>query len=93
MKICTVTGSRADFFILKDLILKIQKDSKIDHSLLVTGSHNSNFFGNTIKDIKKNKILIKSIINLNIKGDKPSDIAKYVAIGIQKFSKKFLFYC
>jgi|TARA_B110000902_G_C14236507_1_gene560855 GDP/UDP-N,N'-diacetylbacillosamine 2-epimerase (hydrolysing) len=90
MKICTVTGSRAEFFILKGLILKIQKEKKIKHNLLVTGSHNSDFFGKTINDIKKNKIIIKNSINLNIKGDKPNDIAKYLATGIQKFSKKLL---
>ncbi len=90
MKICIVTGSRAEFFILKNLIIKIQKNKKFFHSLLVTGSHNSKFFGNTIKDIKKEKIFIKNVIDLNIKGDKASDIAKYFSIGIQKFSKRFL---
>ena len=53
MKVCTITGSRAEFFILKNFIQKIQKDKEIKHSLLVTGSHNSNFFGKTIDDIKK----------------------------------------
>ena len=90
MKVCTITGSRAEFFILKNFIQKIQKDKEIKHSLLVTGSHNSNFFGKTINDIKKNKIPIKSVVDLNIKGDNPHDIAKYLATGIQKFSKDFL---
>ncbi len=89
MKICTVTGSRAEFFILKNLIYKIQKNKKLHHNLLVTGSHNSKFFGKTINDIKKDKIIISSIIDLNIKGDKARDITKYFSTGIKKFSKKF----
>ena len=75
MKLCTVTGSRAEFFILRNFILKIQKDRKIIHSLLVTGSHNSNFFGNTIQDIKKSNIKITSRIDLKIKNDRPRDIS------------------
>ena len=90
MKLCTITGSRAEFFILKNLIIKLQKDKKLKHNLIATGSHNTTFFGNTIKDIKKNGVNINSIIDLNIKGEKSIDIAKYLSIGIKKFSKKFL---
>ena len=89
MKICTITGSRAEFFLLKNLIIKLQNDYKIKHDLLVTGSHNLKFFGNTIKDIKNSGISIKSTIDLDIKGEKSNDIAKYLSTGVRKFSKKF----
>ena len=90
MKICTITGSRAEFFLLKNLIIKLQNDQKIKHELLVTGSHNLKFFGNTIKDIKNSGILIKNTIDLDIKGEKSNDIAKYLSTGVRKFSNKFL---
>lgn len=89
MKFCTITGSRAEFFILKNLILNLQKEKKIKHNLLVTGSHTSKIFGKTINDIKKSNIKIKNIINLNFKGDKPHHIANNLAEGIKKFSKLF----
>ena len=89
MKLCIVTGSRAEFFILKNLITKIQKNKNFKQNLLVTGTHNSKFFGSTIQDIKKNGVTIHGIINLNINGDNSLDIAKYLSIGIQKFSQKF----
>ena len=89
MKLCIVTGSRAEFFILKNLITKIQKNKDFKQNLLVTGTHNSKFFGSTIQDIKKNGVTIHGIINLNINGDNSLDIAKYLSIGIQKFSQKF----
>ena len=53
MKICTVTGSRAEFYILKKLIKKLEKSKSIKQHLIVTGSHNSKIFGNTINEIKK----------------------------------------
>ena len=90
MKICTITGSRAEFFLLKNFIIKLQNDQKIKHELLVTGSHNLKFFGNTIKDIKNSGILIKNTIDLDIKGEKSNDIAKYLSTGVRKFSNKFL---
>lgn len=89
MKLCTITGSRADFFILKNLILKIQHDKKILQSLIVTGSHTSKIFGYTIKDIKKNKIKIRSIVDFHFKRDRPKDITNYLALGIKKFSNIF----
>ena len=67
MKLCTITGSRAEFFLLKNLITKLANDKKIENNLLVTGSHNSPFFGNTIKDIRKSKFKIKALIDLKIK--------------------------
>ena len=89
MKLCTVTGSRAEFFILKRLILKFQNDKFFNHKLIITGSHTSKFFGKTINDIKREGIKIHSVINLNFKGDKPEDITNYFATGIKKFSKNF----
>lgn len=89
MKLCTVTGSRAEFFILENLIAKIQNERFFKHSLLITGTHTSNFFGKTIRDIKKKRIKIKSIIDLNFQGDKPQDISNYFATGVKKFSREF----
>ena len=50
-KICIITSSRAEFGLLSRLIKKIQKNSSIH--LIVTGSHVSKAFGNTITEIKK----------------------------------------
>ena len=86
MKLCTITGSRAEFFLLKNLITKFRYDKKIKNDLLVTGSHNSAFFGNTIKDIRKSNFRIKAQIDLKIKKDKPSDISNYFSEGVKKFS-------
>ncbi len=54
-KILFVSSSRADFGLLKNVILETQKLSK-KTSLMVTGSHLSSGFGKTYSEIKKNKI-------------------------------------
>jgi GDP/UDP-N,N'-diacetylbacillosamine 2-epimerase (hydrolysing) len=90
MKICTVTGSRAEFYILKNLIKKLQKNNFFKHHLVVTGSHNSNIFGNNINKIKKEKINIGSKVICPLKEDKEIDISKSFAVGIRAFAKIFL---
>ncbi len=88
-KIAIVTGTRAEFGLLKNLIKKLTKINKIELSLLVTGSHLSAIHGETIKEILENGFEINGKINLNLKSDSPRDIAKATANGIEGFSKVF----
>ena len=57
MKICIVTSTRADFGLLKNLILKIKKNN-INYKLIVIGAHLSKYYGSTINEIKKSNIKI-----------------------------------
>jgi UDP-N-acetylglucosamine 2-epimerase (non-hydrolysing)/GDP/UDP-N,N'-diacetylbacillosamine 2-epimerase (hydrolysing) len=61
-KIAVVTGTRAEYGLLKPIILKILDDPVLELNLIVTGTHLSEEFGNTIKDIEKDKIPIKKTI-------------------------------
>ena len=87
MKICIVTGSRAEFYILKNLIKKIQNIKYFKNHLIVTGSHTSKFFGNTIKKIKDEKIKIGTEIKNFIKKDNEIDISNYFASNVKSISK------
>ena len=50
MKICIISGSRSEFDLLRNLIVEIKKDRFFNSKLLITGSHLSKFFGNTVFD-------------------------------------------
>ena len=50
-KICVITGSRADYSILKNVIEKIKMNKKYKLQLIATGSHLSKKHGNTISEI------------------------------------------
>ena len=68
-KILFISSSRADYGVLRSLILETQKLNKETY-LLVTGSHLSNEFGNTIKEIQKDnikKIIKKKILDKKYK--------------------------
>lgn len=87
-KICFVTGSRADYGLLTNLMKLVKKDKKFSSSLIVTGSHLSKKHGFTFREILKDNFEIDAKIKLNIIGDKPIDISNYISIAVNNVSKK-----
>ena len=45
-KVCVITGTRAEYGLLRGLLFKFRDSNKIDLTLVVTGSHLSNSFSN-----------------------------------------------
>ena len=52
-KICVVTGTRAEYGLLKPLIKRIEEDAEVELQLVVTGMHLSPEFGLTYKEIEE----------------------------------------
>ena len=89
-KICIVTGSRAEYGLLKNLIIGIKNDKLLKLQLIVTGSHLSRFHGQTFKEIVRDGIKINTKVYLPIKkNNNKFDIAKLTAIAITKFTDAF----
>ncbi len=86
-KICIITSSRAEFGLLSRLIKKIQINFVI--KLIVTGSHVSKSFGNTINEINKENIKIFKTIKLNLNDDSEKGISNVISETITKFEKIF----
>ena len=63
-KILFISSSRADYGLLRNIILETKKNRKIKVFVLVTGSHLSKEFGNTIKEIEKVSDASEEDINL-----------------------------
>ena len=68
-KIIIITGSRAEYGLLRLLIKKIKKIKKFSTKLVVTGSHLSKTHGYTIEEIRKDNIKIDYKVDLKIKKD------------------------
>ena len=86
-KICIVTGSRADYGILKNLISLLNKSKKIQIRLIVTGQHLSKKYGNTSKIVLKDFGKICHPININVKKTNSSSILKSITLGINKIGR------
>ena len=72
-KILFITTSRADYGACKNLISLLQSSKKIKFYLIASGTHLSKNFGNTVKEIKKDKIKIYKKINI-LKGSKKNSL-------------------
>ena len=48
-KVCVVTGSRAEYGLLKKLLVLMKKDKTLNTQLIVTGSHLSKKHGLTVQ--------------------------------------------
>jgi GDP/UDP-N,N'-diacetylbacillosamine 2-epimerase (hydrolysing) len=86
INICFFTSSRAEYGILKNLIVRFKKNKKFKIYLVVTGSHLSEFFGNTINEIKNDKIKIDKLINFKIKKNNPKEILENLSGILKEFS-------
>ncbi len=88
-KICFITGTRAEYGLMRQLILSAYKDQNIIPQLIVTGSHLSRNHGLTYKEIESDGIVISKKIDLKIKGDTAKEIAEYMSLALTSFSKVF----
>lgn len=86
-KICVITGSRAEYGLLRPLLDAMKSDITIILQLIVTGMHLSHEFGFTYKEIEKDGFIIYRKIDIQLTSDGPVDIAKSMGIGLAKFAK------
>lgn len=88
MKICVVTGTRAEYGLLYWLIKGIDEDPSIDLQLIATGMHLSPEFGLTVSEIKK-EFKIDSEIEMLLSSDTPVGISKSIGLGTISFSEAY----
>ena len=85
--ISIVTGCRADYDLLRNLIKQLKKLNKFKLCLIVTGQHLSKDYGNTNKKIYEDFGKICYSINTNIKETSSTTILNSVGLGINKIGK------
>ena len=88
-KICVVTGTRAEYGLLKHLMRGIQNSKKLELQIIVTGMHLSKKFGYTIHEILDDKFKIDHKVDIKLVNDTSLNISKSMGIGIEKFSSCF----
>lgn len=88
-KICVVTSNRADFGQLYWLIDKIDKDSQLTLQLIVTGSHLSPDFGNTVLEIINSGFKIDKQIDIQVSSESSVHICKSMGLAQVFFAEAF----
>lgn len=87
--ICVVSGSRAEYGLIKRLVNCIKRSSLMDLKFVVTGPHLSAEFGHSVNEIIEDKIEIHERINTQISGQTGADVTKSIGLGAIGFADYF----
>lgn len=90
--ICVITGTRADYGLLKGILNYINTNPNLNLLLFVTGSHLELKYGLTYKNIEEEGFIINEKINMNLIDDSPDGILQSMALELSLLSKCFLKY-
>ena len=90
-KICVVTGSRAEYGILRGLMKAIKDDSELQLQIIVTNQHLSKLQGETYKEIERDGFTIdyKVFMADDEAPDNANTIAKTISRGVSGFADTF----
>lgn len=88
-KIVVLTGTRAEYGILKPIIKKINNHPDLDLCLLVTGTHMEEKFGLTYKEIDEDGFYINYKIPIKLNSDSPKGILNSMAIELKQLADIF----
>jgi len=88
MKLCVVTGTRAEYGLLYWLMKEIQADPDLHLQLVVTGMHLSPEFGLTHKEIEK-EFTINKKIEMLLSSDTEIGISKSIGLAQISFAEAF----
>lgn len=80
--ICVVTGTRAEFGLLRWLMQEVQGTSGLKLQIIVTGMHLSPEFGLTYKEIEQYGFCIDAKVEMLLSADTPSGITKSMGLGL-----------
>ena len=75
-KICVITGSRAEYGLLYLTMKAVKESSILELQIIVTGSHLSPSFGNTIKEIEQDGFKINHRLKILDKDNSSEGISK-----------------
>ena len=84
IKVCVVTGSRAEYGLLKNLMIYIRADLDLNLQLIVTGSHLESQAGNTEKEIIEDGFEIDERVQLKQTGDSNTAVANAMGVALTK---------
>jgi GDP/UDP-N,N'-diacetylbacillosamine 2-epimerase (hydrolysing) len=85
-KICVVTGTRAEYGLLRWLMQEIKESEFLELQLIVTGMHLSPEFGLTVKDIQADGFSIDRKLEMLLSSDTPCGITKSMGLGMIGFA-------
>ena len=88
-RIGIMTGTRAEYGLLKSLMQEINKDNDLELYLIVSGMHLSPEFGMTYQEIEEDGFEINAKVEMLLSSDSPAGISKSIGLGVIGFADEF----
>ncbi len=88
-KICVVTGTRAEYGLLRWIIQFINDDPDLELQIIATGMHLSPEFGLTYKSILDDGFSISKSIEVLLSSDSPIGLSKSMGLGMISFGEAY----
>lgn len=88
-KVCVVTGSRAEYGLLRWLMKEIAAEPSLELLTVATGMHLSAEFGLTWKQIEEDGFPIARKVDMRLSSDTPVGVAKSMGLALSGFADAF----
>jgi GDP/UDP-N,N'-diacetylbacillosamine 2-epimerase (hydrolysing) len=88
-KIMVVTGTRAEFGLLRGLMADISETPGLELQVIATGMHLSAKFGMTYSEIEEAGFFIDMKVDMSLEGDSAEDISKSIGVGMFGFADAY----
>lgn len=88
-KVCVVTGTRAEYGLLRGVIAGVQRSPTLQLQLIATGTHLSPDFGLTYREIEADGVAIDAKVEMLLSADTASGTAKSMGLGLIGFGDAF----
>ena len=85
-KVCVITGTRAEYGLMRWLMQGIEDDSELTLQVIATGMHLSPEFGLTYREIEQDGFQIDRKVEMLTSSDTPVGIAKSMGLGLIGFA-------
>lgn len=88
-KICIVTGSRAEYGLLRTLMRLVRDDPRLSLQIIATGMHLSPEFGLTVREMERDGFTPDVAVEMLLSSDTPVGVLKSMGLGLIGFSEAF----
>lgn len=88
-RICVVTGTRADYGLLRRLMEAVRRDPALQLQVIATGMHLSPQFGMTYRDIEEDGFDIDIKVEMLLAADSAAAVTKTMGLGLLGFADAF----
>lgn len=88
-KVCVVTGTRAEFGLLRWLMQEIHHEPELELQVIATGMHLSPEFGLTYREIEQAGFLINAKVEMLLSADTATAVTKSMGLGLISYADAY----